>query len=399
MARTFKIDAPNKQGYKWVCVADGPPDPVTGKRQQIKRRADKKTDAEERVQEAIRKLKEQEGDATTLKKQPFDKIAAEWLETYSKSKKRKSTIRIRSAEINCLNNYIAKTHVEKLTHKAYQQILNDLHDKNSARNTIRGVHVTANMIFKYVLKHNIRKDNPCTGAIIPEKKLTVEEIENTDLDDKYLEKSELTEFLRVASENGLSQDKEIFYLLAFSGMRSGELCALKWSDINFATNEVRITKTLHNPDNKTMEYELGPPKTMGSIRTIDIDESVIELLKSYQVKQSKLKLDHNFHNENFVFRLSNGYPLNNFKIRRRMKRIIKKTLITKHATPHIFRHTHISMLAEAEVDLKTIMRRVGHDEPQTTMKIYTHVTEKMKKNAGNKIKIHFADIIGAISLQ
>jgi integrase len=76
-----------------------------------------------------------------------------------------------------------------------------------------------------------------------------------------------------------------------------------------------------------------------------------------------------------------------------MKRLLKKTFITKHATPHIFRHTHISMLAEAEVDIATIMKRVGHDDMTTTMKIYTHVTNKMKKNTTNKMKNTFGDIL------
>lgn len=64
-----------------------------------------------------------------------------------------------------------------------------------------------------------------------------------------------------------------------------------------------------------------------------------------------------------------------------MNRLLRMTSIKKHATPHIFRHTHISMLAEAGVYLTTIMKRVGHDDQETTLNIYTHVTEKMKKNA------------------
>ncbi|MNP85512.1 Phage integrase family protein [compost metagenome] len=51
------------------------------------------------------------------------------------------------------------------------------------------------------------------------------------------------------------------------------------------------------------------------------------------------------------------------------------------------------MLAEAEVDLKTIMDRVGHEDAKTTLKIYTHVTKKMKKNATEKIKMHYAEIV------
>jgi integrase len=51
------------------------------------------------------------------------------------------------------------------------------------------------------------------------------------------------------------------------------------------------------------------------------------------------------------------------------------------------------MLAEAEVDLKTIMERVGHDDAKTTLKVYTHVTKKMKKNANEKIRLHYSSII------
>ena len=49
----------------------------------------------------------------------------------------------------------------------------------------------------------------------------------------------------------------------------------------------------------------------------------------------------------------------------------------KHLTTYIFRHTHISMLAELGVPLKTIMQRVGHNDPNTTLSIYTHVTKSM----------------------
>lgn len=51
------------------------------------------------------------------------------------------------------------------------------------------------------------------------------------------------------------------------------------------------------------------------------------------------------------------------------------------------------MLAEAEVDLKTIMDRVGHDDAKTTLKIYTHVTQDMKKNAKEKLMKHYSNIL------
>lgn len=53
--------------------------------------------------------------------------------------------------------------------------------------------------------------------------------------------------------------KEWFYLLAFSGMRVGEMCALKWTDINFEENTIRITKTLDMPDHNMRKFKLTPP--------------------------------------------------------------------------------------------------------------------------------------------
>ncbi|MEK5318949.1 site-specific integrase [Paenibacillus sp. FSL L8-0644] len=195
-----------------------------------------------------------------------------------------------------------------------------------------------------------------------------------------------------------ADDIEIFHLLAFSGIRSGELCALKDTDFNFELNELRITKTLYNPDNNMRKYILTPPKSTGSIRKFNIIDNVMNLLQRHIVKQQAFRLEckklfDDYHENNFVFAHKNGYPLIQKNILIRMERILKKTSIKKKATPHIFRHTHISMLTEAEVDIKTIMKRVCHDDAKTTLKVYTHVTEKMKKNANEKIKNHFADIL------
>ncbi len=219
---------------------------------------------------------------------PFDKVAIDWLEQYSLTGKKRSTIRIREKEIKILNRYIAKVNIDKISHKMYQKILKDLTDKDYARTTISGVHTTAGMIFKYAIKEKLIKESPSIGAVVPQKRLTVEEIENSDIEEKYLERGELTEFLLTVKEHGLTLDLEIFYLLAFSGMRSGELCALKWSDINFKTKEVRITKTLYNEDNNMRKYELTPPKTKGSIRTLDLDEEIINMLKAHKKRQAKL---------------------------------------------------------------------------------------------------------------
>ncbi|MFC0525818.1 tyrosine-type recombinase/integrase [Pontibacillus salicampi] len=386
---------------KWVCVEEGPKDPVTGKRKQIARRADTKKEAKKRVNDALRTLEDDGINENAGKKITFDAVGADWLEVYSKTGVKNSTIRIRKKEINILNRFMAKAPINQISHAAYQKIINQL-GPDYARTTVQGVNTTANMIFKHAIKNKLIRDNPGRDVIVPKKRRTVEEIEKEEIEEKYLERSELEEFLQEVNKYGLELDKERFYLLAFSGMRSGELCALKWSDITFSKNQVRITKTLYNENNNMKSYELTPPKTEGSIRTIELEDEVIKLLQEHKKRQQKLKMKYRhtleeYHDENFVFCRPNGYPFAPKNIVVRMERLLEKTSIEKHATPHIFRHTHISMMAEAGIDLATVMKRVGHEDTKTTMKIYTHVTNKMKEDASDKVRNLYGNVLENIN--
>lgn len=394
-----KIKLKNGQ-VRWECFADGPPDPVTGKRRLIKRRGKTQREAKKRVEQAIRSLEEDNIDESLAKKITFEQAANHWLEVYSMTGVKNSTIRLRKKEIKILNRYFAKIPIGSITPIRYQKMINEISNEY-VRTTVEGVNTTAGMIFKQAIKDKIIKDNPKEGVVIPKKQRTVEEIENVPIEEKYLEREELEEFLEAVREHGLELDLERFYLLAFSGMRNGELCALKWNDVDFEHNEIRITKTIYNEKNNMRKYEITPPKTMGSVRTIKMEPEIMNMLKEHRKRQMKLKMKYRhqleeYHDGNFVFARPNGYPYVQKNIRDRMKRLLKKTNIKKKATPHILRHTHISMLTEAGVDLPTIMQRVGHEDVDTTMKIYTHVTNKMKKDATEKVSQLFSETLSKI---
>ena len=374
----------------WEAVADGPTDPVTGKRKQIRRRGTTKREAREKVQNAIRSLTDDGIDESAAERVTFDKAAEHWLKVYELTGVKKSTIRVRQKEINILNKHIAKLPIIKVTPLRYQKLINDI-APHYARTTVQGVNICARMIFKQAIRDKIIKHNPTDDVVIPKKRRSVKDIEKDEISEKYFERDELETFLKAVDEYGLENDKEWFYLLAFTGMRSGELLALKWSDVDFENNEIRITKTMYNPNNNMREYELTPPKTDGSVRTITVEDEIMDMLKSHYMKQKKMYMKYRheieeFHDANFVFAHSNGYPFVHRNIIDRMDRIMGFTLIEKKAKPHLLRHTHISMMTEAGVDLATIMDRVGHEDVQTTLNIYTHVSKKMKKDASTKIK-------------
>ncbi|MEK4196036.1 tyrosine-type recombinase/integrase [Paenibacillus sp. FSL L8-0323] len=397
MASFTKIPANNKQGYKWRCVMEGPPDPLTGQRQQVARVRETKSGAKNAAQTVIDKMS---GGMNTkrAKKMKFSEVVEEWLHSYSKSGVKASTLRIRKFETQILNTYMSGATIDKPTKSSYQKFLNDLDNQGYEFNTISGIHATANMIFNWALDEKLREDNPCKKAKIPVKQLTVEQIKQRSISEKYLERNEIEEFLDTVKKFGFADDLELFYLFVFSGMRPGEECALQWPDINIKTFECDVNKTIYYPRGLKGEYELTPPKNEGSIRRFDLDEFIIDMLikmKERQLWRQKRYKQHfeDFHNGDFVFAHDNGMPYTLSFVNARMQRIIKRTKITKIATPHIWRHTHISMLAEAGVELKTIMKRVGHTDSKTTLKIYTHVTERMKQNSTQRVRLEFKNIL------
>ncbi|MCY8234600.1 tyrosine-type recombinase/integrase, partial [Priestia endophytica] len=79
-----------------------------------------------------------------------------------------------------------------------------------------------------------------------------------------------------------------------------------------------------------------------------------------------------------------GYPLSANKVLTRMKRLLKKSSVTKSLTPHSLRHTHASLLIEAGAGIKEIQEILGHSDINTTMNIYGHMTKDLKEKTSHK---------------
>ncbi|SDX30630.1 Phage integrase family protein [Paenibacillus sp. PDC88] len=104
-----------------------------------------------------------------------------------------------------------------------------------------------------------------------------------------MEKEELALFLDTSDKKGLEMDYLIFLVLAYTGMRVDEIVSLQWSDIDFRKSSIRIVKTYYNPRNNTMQFELGTPKTMGSVPTIVVEDIVIHIPPCLQKQESYWK--------------------------------------------------------------------------------------------------------------
>ena len=383
-------------GSKWAFTIDIGLDPITRKRKQkVKSGFNTKQEAEEAAATLFHELNQgtylEETDKT------FSDFAKEWLPVYSEAKDVKpGTIRVREHEIGKLLPYFSQLKLKDITRKMYQDALNDLKDQGYSDSTREGINRTGRMIFRKALELELIKKDPTEFAYVKKDKKTIEQLEEEEVP-KYLEKEDLALFLKTSKNYGLEHDYLMYLILAYSGIRVGELVALKWKDIDFINHTISITKTYYNPKNNTLEYQLVTPKTRKSRRKIIVDEEVINALKDHKNAQNQVikRLGADYYNKDFIFAKMErqyGYPIVVKNVRDRMKRLLRIAGLNEDLTPHSLRHTHTSLLAEAGVTLEQIMDRLGHTDDQITKNVYLHVTQEMKKEASQK----FAELMRSL---
>lgn len=379
-----------KRGNSWEYIISAGKNPVTNKYDTISKAGFRtKTEAKE----AARKIEEELKEGTYVKesKMKFGDFTDQWLIHYEKRAK-VSSVRARSIAAKRLRNEWEHYAISSITMSMYQQYMDELSTAVSV-NYLDSIHSTGRMIFNHALKLNLIKRNPTEHFEKPRmvKEEVLEEVAEIE---KFLERDELTEFLLLAKNNGLRLDLLIFSTLAYSGLRIGELIALKEADIDLSSNTVNVSKTYYNPKNNKKEYTLLSPKTKGSIRKVEVDPFVINLIKVRlkEIKEEKMKYRMVYHDEGFIFCDVQGYPMPIKFVSTRLQRLMKSMATNKHITPHSFRHTNISLLIEAGVPIGEIQRRAGHTDINTTMNIYTHMTKNTKDQASSIFSSHLSGI-------
>ena len=226
-------------------------------------------------------------------------------------------------------------------------------------------------IFKYATSLDIIKSNPLDKIIKP-KNRPLKGKEN------FYTKQELTDFLKVCKANSKPVDYTFFHLLAFTGLRTGEAIGLMWSDVDFENKRLSISRTAVVIDKKQTVQD---PKTKMSKRVITLDNetlSVLKLWKRQQIKEYFQAGKAYQHESNYIFTNNRGEWLSTAAMKVKLQRFFCKHNKLKKITPHGFRHTHASLLFEAGVAAKIISDRLGHNNVQTTLDMYTHINDNQR---------------------
>lgn len=174
---------------------------------------------------------------------------------------------------------------------------------------------------------------------------------------------DLDEFKKFIVQVDDLEYKALFSLLYFTGLRIGELQALRWNDYN------RKIISINKSYNKI--GKITTPKTSNSYREVDIPNNVIKLLDELYIKKSKL---YDFNNSMFIF--GDIVPLSRTTITRKKEYYIKKANV-KRITIHEFRHSHVSLLRTMNYTIKQVASRIG-DTETTVIDTYSHLFESDK---------------------
>ena len=271
---------------------------------------------------------------------------------------------------------------------------------------VSNINIVLSMILNVAVKDGVLQTNPCTGAI---KELnrkyscTVKEV-------KALTGSEQAAFEEYLSRPGTYHCLcPLFTVMLYTGIRVGELCALRWADVDFEKNVIEISHTLvfdESTDHKGSVFTLNPPKTKTSERTIPMNPKVRDALLREKNRQmaNGIKCSVTIDGlSDFVFLDDKGGLFHYKKLNHRLDRIssaIDSKIKSKgtvngltsfpHVHNHMLRHTFATRMREAGADIKATADIMGHTEVELTLNTYTDASEDFKRQ-----EIALLDVLNA----
>ena len=226
-------------------------------------------------------------------------------------------------------------------------------------------------IFTAAVKKEIMRRNPC-------KLVTPPKVDTAPA--AYLDEAQCHKLLDLLSQQDDFQFEVIINLFIASGIRSGELSALYWEDINLDTGMMFIRHTLVHVGG---EYVRQEPKTADSTRRIILPEYIIGLLKKHKAKQAerRFKMGGRYKNPDLVFTNKSGGFYLGTNMNGKLKKVIAGTDLPQDLHLHSMRHTHASLLINSDVAARVIADRLGHSTTKTTLDTYSHVFAESEARA------------------
>lgn len=280
------------------------------------------------------------------------------------------TSNLKTYKYTIKNHTISNMKIKDIKPQHVQEWVNSL-TQRIAKNSIAKHYYLLRGCFRYAIIIGLLTDNPCNGVSLPGENIVVKKRRVIS----YLNASELEILcneIEATKEDGItpkhSMNMHFIIILAYTGLRIGELMALTWDDIDFATKTLHVRHTIARKTDITTGKEVivvKEPK-YNSVRDVPLADRAINSLKLIKSKSQSDKV----------------VTITSISIRKNMLKLMKELGIEKpNFGLHALRHTFGSVLLEKGVDLKVISDLLGHKNIAVTANVYVNVSSSLARKS------------------
>ena len=301
-----------------------------------------------------------------------------WLQDIAPSKLAKSTINREKQDITrflpCLGSYklteLRPEHFRKF-YADLRKEKNMVTKKPLSENTVAGVHACLCGILSDAMEGGFLDHNPAWRTYRYAGKKT----------EKIIADEETVQKLVTALEEESIKYETYFKLVIATGMRRGECCGLRWSDINWQERSIHIQRNVVKVTGE--DIIVKDTKTSSGDRHVYFSAEMESLLQEYRREcewETEAHDERKLVEDDYIFR-RHGIPLpmTPTTFTWRFKLILKKHGLPEKLNVHSLRHTNASLLIANGTDVATVAGLLGHSQTSTTLDIYTHAFDKNKK--------------------
>lgn len=332
-----------------------------------------KTITETRTKLLELKYKLSIGSVTENSKMLFGEWFSLWMEEYKKFSIKAGTYETYRQYYNSLiKPDFSEMRLSDIRCVDIQRLFNSLYEKGYSSSTIKIVFVLINGALHRAEINGMLERNPAKNIQLPKAK------------SKFSRNALTREQQKIFSDfSKESKMHDLFALMLRTGLRNGELRALKYNDIDFENHVLHIRRTLKYIDHRGFFEDT--PKTRSSVRDIPLTKNITSLLNAQNPSE---------HSPNeYIFKNSKGKPLCRDSVQYELDKIIKRINESgynfERITPHVFRHTFATRAIEAGMSPQVLKTILGHSSLAITMDLYSHVMPDIRANEMERISDAF----------
>ena len=306
-------------------------------------------------------------------------VYAEWKPMYEERVRESTTLNSRRTWKNIILPKFGSWHIDAISPRALQSWLFELAKKYASLQVIKA---QTNMVLRYAVRMEYIDHNPMDAVELPHNCASSNRIAKN-----YFELDELEQFVNTAYKltvDDIASARCIVALLliAATGMRIGEACALSWSGVDLTSGTAKIA---HGTVQTGHGVKIGPTKTVASVRQVSFGGLALDALRKWRDWQRKQSAVININGLVFAspFAMTEITPKST--IRNQMTKLCELAGV-RRITTHGLRHTKATLLNQVGVDPADISAVLGHTNTQFTMQTYVHPTRKGMDEANDKFQ-------------